>query len=129
MTVLGSSDRAPDVYFPMEIIAREYAGHLLLAARLAGEGINVIIGHKVPVKSLTRSASEPGVIFYKSSPPETILHRGRFGARTASPGSGRTLRPASPTDTTATSLQGAAVCGVSTRPMPTSASVRTTTTT
>lgn len=75
MTVLGSSDRAPDVYFPMEIIAREYAGHLLLAARLAGEGINVIIGHKVPVKSLIRSASEPGVIFYKSSPRDDSSSR------------------------------------------------------
>ncbi len=58
---------APDVYFPTEITAREYAGHLLLATRLAGEGINSVIGQKGPVKSLMSSASAAGVIFYKSS--------------------------------------------------------------
>ncbi len=58
---------APDVYFPIEITTREYAGHILLAARLASRGMNAIIGHKTPVQGLTHAAKEPGIVFYKGA--------------------------------------------------------------
>ena len=56
---------APDIYFPIEIGARELSGYLLLGARLADEGLNVIIGHKEPVQALIRQAERPGIIYYK----------------------------------------------------------------
>ena len=62
------SGLAPNVYFPIEIVSREYAGHMMLAARLASKGMNVAIGHKVPVKSFNAATNRPGVIFYKFAP-------------------------------------------------------------
>lgn len=56
---------APDVYLPIEISTREYAGHLLLAARLVDLGLNVVIGHREPVRDLMRSATRPGVLYFK----------------------------------------------------------------
>ncbi len=67
---------APDVYFPIEITSREYAGYLLLAARLAASGLNAVIGHKSAVKSLTHSAAAPGVVFYKADAREGFAPKG-----------------------------------------------------
>ena len=58
----------PDVYFPIEITAREYAGHLLLATELAARGRIGIVGHKKPVARAMRAAAEAGrrgLLFYK----------------------------------------------------------------
>lgn len=56
---------APDVYFPLEITAREYAGSLLLAVELAHRGISAIIGHKPKVRRAMAQADRAGVLFYK----------------------------------------------------------------
>ena len=58
---------APDVYFPIEIVSREYAGHLLLAVELAGRGRTAVIGHKGPVARSMNRASRPGLLFYKNA--------------------------------------------------------------
>lgn len=57
---------APDVYFPIEIAAREYSGHLLLAVELAGHGVNSVIGYKGAVERAMEDASRPGMLFYKN---------------------------------------------------------------
>lgn len=56
---------APDVYFPIEIIPREYAGHLLLAVELATRGLKCVLGFKGPVQSAMSRSERPGVLFYK----------------------------------------------------------------
>ena len=58
---------APDVYFPLEIVTREYAGHLLLATELASRGRTAIIGHKGRVAEAMRNAERGGVLFYKNA--------------------------------------------------------------
>lgn len=59
---------APDVYLPIEIVKREYAGHLLLAVALVARGLNVVIGHKSNgVNKVAAMAKRPGVVVYKSS--------------------------------------------------------------
>ncbi len=57
---------ASGVYFPIEITSRELSGHLLLAAALAAEGIESIVGHKGKVNVAMQDAAVPGVVFYKS---------------------------------------------------------------
>lgn len=57
----------PDVYFPIEIVTREYSGHLLLGTELAARGRCVVIGHKRIVKCTAHAADRPGVVFYKNS--------------------------------------------------------------
>jgi surface carbohydrate biosynthesis protein len=58
---------APDVYFPIEIVAREYSGHVLLAVELAARGRTAILGHKGPVARVMREAERPGLLFYKNA--------------------------------------------------------------
>lgn len=57
---------APDVYFPIEIAAREYSGHLLLAVELAGRGVNSVIGYKGAVQRAMESSTRPGMLYYKN---------------------------------------------------------------
>ena len=59
---------ADEVYLPLEVVTREYAGKLLLALELANKGFRVILGHKEPVKKLAMNAPRPGVFFFKSVP-------------------------------------------------------------
>ena len=56
---------APDVYFPIEIPAREYAGHLLLAVELASRGLHCTLGRKGETVRLMAAAERKGLIFYK----------------------------------------------------------------
>lgn len=56
---------APDVYFPVEIPAREYAGHLLLAVELAARGFHCTIGRKGETARLMAAAERKGLVFYK----------------------------------------------------------------
>jgi hypothetical protein len=56
---------APDVYFPLEITAREYSGALLMATELASRGLNAVVGNKSQVAMAMASASRPGILFYK----------------------------------------------------------------
>lgn len=71
---------APDVYLPIEIVKREYAGHLLVAVELASRGINAIIGHKSNgVNKLAKFARHPGVMFYKSVLRNPYLDGGFLG--------------------------------------------------
>ena len=56
---------APDVYFPLEIVTREYAGQLLLATELASRGRTAVIGHKGRVAEAMRAADRGGLLFYK----------------------------------------------------------------
>lgn len=58
---------APDVYFPIEIVSREYAGHVLLATELALRGRTAVIGHKGAVATVMREAERPGLLFYKNA--------------------------------------------------------------
>ena len=58
---------APEVYFPIEIMSREYSGHLLLATELATRGRRAILGHKGPVAKVMRRASRGGLLFYKNT--------------------------------------------------------------
>lgn len=58
---------APDVYFPIEIVNREYAGQLLLATELVTRGRTAIIGHKGPVAEAMRTADRGGLLFYKNA--------------------------------------------------------------
>jgi len=68
---------APDVYLPIEIVKREYAGHLLLAVALASRGMNVVIGHKSNgVNKIAGMARRPGIVFYKSSLRDTYGRKG-----------------------------------------------------
>lgn len=62
MTVRTS---APDVYMPIELTAREYAGVVRTAVELAARGLNVLFGYKKPVVPMMRAAERPGVFFYK----------------------------------------------------------------
>lgn len=57
---------APDVYFPIEIVSREYAGHVLLAVELALRGRTAVVGHKGAVAAVMRAAERPGLLFYKN---------------------------------------------------------------
>lgn len=63
MTVRTS---APDVYMPIEVTTREYAGVVRTAVELAARGLNVLFGYKKPVVPMMRAAERPGVFFYKS---------------------------------------------------------------
>ncbi len=56
---------SPDIYFPIEITSREYAGHLLLAVELAARGLNCVIGFKGSVRRAMEKSSKPGILFYK----------------------------------------------------------------
>jgi surface carbohydrate biosynthesis protein len=56
---------APDVYFPLEITAREYAGSLLMAVELAERGFSAIVGHKSRVLKAMAHAPRTGVLFFK----------------------------------------------------------------
>ncbi len=56
---------SPDVYFPIEITSREYAGHLLLAVELAARGLNCLVGFKGAVQRAMKKSSTSGVLFYK----------------------------------------------------------------
>ena len=58
---------SPDLYFPIEITTREYAGHVLLGTELASRGRTVVIGHKSQVKRIGRAAARCGVVFYKTT--------------------------------------------------------------
>lgn len=58
---------APDVYFPIETVSREYAGHVLLATELALRGRTAVIGHKGAVAAVMRAADRPGLLFYKNA--------------------------------------------------------------
>jgi surface carbohydrate biosynthesis protein len=58
---------APDVYFPIEIMSREYSGHVLLAVELAARGRTSIIGHKGPVARAMHETRQPGLLFYKNA--------------------------------------------------------------
>ena len=58
---------APDVYFPIEIVSREYSGHVLLAVELAARGRTSIIGHKGNVARAMYEAQRPGLLFYKNA--------------------------------------------------------------
>lgn len=62
-----SPSLSSDVFFPIEIVSREYSGYLLLAAELAARGRTVTIGHKAAVaREMTRSRYA-GLLFYKTS--------------------------------------------------------------
>lgn len=61
---------APDVYFPIEIVSREFAGHLLMAVELAARGLNAVIGHKPAVLKVMAAATRPGILFYKGGAAE-----------------------------------------------------------
>lgn len=61
---------APDVYFPIEIVSREFAGHLLMAVELAARGLNAVIGHKPAVLKVMFAATRPGILFYKGGAAE-----------------------------------------------------------
>lgn len=63
----GQAYIAPDVYFPLEIVTREYAGQLLLATELVARGRTVIIGHKGRVAEAMRTADRGGLLFYKNA--------------------------------------------------------------
>lgn len=56
-----------DIFLPLEITAREYAGHLLLATELAERGRTAIIGSKGSVIRVMADAERPGLLFYKNS--------------------------------------------------------------
>lgn len=58
---------APDVYFPLEIVTREYPGQLLLATELATRGRTAVIGHKGQVAETMRAADRGGLLFYKNA--------------------------------------------------------------
>ena len=68
---------SPDLYFPLEITTREYAGHVLLGTEMAARGRTVVIGHKGPVTRIARAAQRRGVVFYKNStmPPDLARTR------------------------------------------------------
>lgn len=71
-----------EVFLPLEVVTREYAGKLLVALELANKGFRVVIGHKEPVKKRALTATHPGVFFFKSVPRitrdffDTIRNRG-----------------------------------------------------
>jgi surface carbohydrate biosynthesis protein len=56
----------PDVFLPIEIVPREYSGHLLLAVELASRGRRAVIGHKGPVARSMVRAERAGLLFYKN---------------------------------------------------------------
>lgn len=58
---------APDVYFPIEVVSREYSGHVLLAVELAQRGRTAVVGHKGAVADVMREAERPGLLFYKNA--------------------------------------------------------------
>lgn len=58
---------SPDVFLPMEITAREHAGHLLLATELAARGRTAVVGNKGPVIRVMADAERPGLLFYKNA--------------------------------------------------------------
>lgn len=58
---------SPDLYFPIEIVTREYAGHLLLGTEMAARGRTVVIGHKGSVARTAGAARRRGVVFYKNA--------------------------------------------------------------
>ena len=65
---------APDVkkpngglFIPLEIVKREYSSKLLLSVEMAYRGMPVFIGHKSSVIRIAKSASQPGILFYKSA--------------------------------------------------------------
>lgn len=62
---MAESPCAPDVYFPVEIPAREYAGHMLMAVELASRGLTSIIGGKGRTARLMAESSRKGLAFYK----------------------------------------------------------------
>lgn len=72
LSALPREPISPDVYFPIEISSREYAGHIMLAVRLSSSRINSVVGHREPVGDLIRSASHPGVIYFKGPRVEEI---------------------------------------------------------
>lgn len=55
------------LFIPLEVFKREYTSKLLLAAEMASRGMPVFIGHKSSVIRLAKSASQPGILFYKSA--------------------------------------------------------------
>ncbi len=59
------SPAARDIYFPLETAPREYSGHLLLGVALALRGFTATIGFKGSVVRAMKSATSPGVAFYK----------------------------------------------------------------
>ncbi len=63
--ILSAETVAPDVYFPIEIMSREYSGHLLLATELAARGRNAVMGHKGRVVDAMQRATRGGLLFYK----------------------------------------------------------------
>ncbi len=56
---------APDIYFPIEIPTREYAGTVLLAVELASQGFSCVIGRKGEISRLMSAVRRKGLIFYK----------------------------------------------------------------
>lgn len=64
---------SPDVFIPVEITTREFAGHLLLAVELAARGRTAVVGHKSPVFRAMADAEHAGLLFYKNArrPPGT----------------------------------------------------------
>lgn len=63
--MMSTQKHSPDVYFPLEITSREYAGALLLAVELAARGVSSVVGHKSRVRRAMDAAPRPGVLFYK----------------------------------------------------------------
>lgn len=53
------------IFFPIEIVNREYPGHILLATLLASLGLRVVIGHRESVNKIVGKAKNPGIIFFK----------------------------------------------------------------
>ncbi len=67
MGVAPTTSISPDVFFPIEIMSREYAGHILLAVELASRGRTSVIGHKGRVARVMERAGNRGLLFYKTS--------------------------------------------------------------
>lgn len=61
------------LFIPIEIMAREYHGKLLIAVEMASRGIPVFLGHKSSVFSLAKKASEPGILFDKGAGRDTTI--------------------------------------------------------
>lgn len=54
-----------NIFFPIEVVKREYHSKLVMSALLASKGFRVYIGHKGPVERIAGKANGGGVYFNK----------------------------------------------------------------
>ena len=54
------------IYFPIEVMAREFDAKILLAAGAVARGFRVVIGHKFLVEKLARKSPGEGIYFNKA---------------------------------------------------------------